>query len=113
MGADSADSAPRRQRRRTHVLSARRGGTEGQGRIWPPLLLPADSLSQQRSGTRSSFCKEANRRQSMVPPGGRGDADDRWDEAMNMIRKGQVRWLPKGDIVGQLRFVEQVFGIAG
>jgi transposase, IS6 family len=34
-------------------------------------------------------------------------------EAMNMIRKGQVRWLPKGDIVGQMRFVEQVFGIAG
>ena len=33
-------------------------------------------------------------------------------EAMNMIRKGQVRWLPKGDIVGQIRFVEQLFGIA-
>ena len=32
-------------------------------------------------------------------------------EAMNMIRKGQVRWLPKGDIVGQIRFVEQLFGI--
>jgi hypothetical protein len=23
-----------------------------------------------------------------------------------------VRWLAKGDIVGQIRFVEQVFGIA-
>ena len=33
-------------------------------------------------------------------------------EAMNMIRKGQVRWLLKGDIVGQMRFVEEVFGIA-
>ena len=33
-------------------------------------------------------------------------------EAMNMIRKGQVRWLPKGDVVGQMRFVEQIFGIA-
>jgi transposase-like protein len=33
-------------------------------------------------------------------------------EAMKMIRKGQVRWLPKGDIVGQVRFIEQVFGIA-
>jgi hypothetical protein len=31
---------------------------------------------------------------------------------MNMIRKGQVRWLPKGDVVGQMRFVEQIFGIA-
>jgi IS6 family transposase len=33
-------------------------------------------------------------------------------EAMNMIRKGQVRWLAKGDIVGQVRFIEQTFGIA-
>jgi transposase-like protein len=33
-------------------------------------------------------------------------------EAMNMIRKGQVKSLPKGDIVGQMHFVEQVFGIA-
>ena len=29
-----------------------------------------------------------------------------------MIRKGQVTWLLKGDIVGQMRFVEKVFGIA-
>ena len=32
-------------------------------------------------------------------------------EAMNMIRKGQVRWLAKGDVVGQVRFVEHLFGI--
>jgi hypothetical protein len=31
---------------------------------------------------------------------------------MNMIRKGQVRWLAKGDVVEQVRFIEQVFGIA-
>jgi hypothetical protein len=33
-------------------------------------------------------------------------------EAMNRIRKGQVRWLAKGDVVGQVRFIEQAFGIA-
>jgi IS6 family transposase len=33
-------------------------------------------------------------------------------EAMNIIRKGQVRWLPKGDILGQVRFIERCFGIA-
>jgi transposase, IS6 family len=33
-------------------------------------------------------------------------------EAMNMIRKGQVRWLAKGDLVGQVRFIERAFGIA-
>ena len=32
-------------------------------------------------------------------------------EAMN-IRKGQIRWLAKGDITGQVHYIEQVFGIA-
>jgi transposase-like protein len=33
-------------------------------------------------------------------------------ESMHMIRKGQVRWLAKGDVVGQIRFVHQIYGIA-
>ena len=33
-------------------------------------------------------------------------------ESMHMIRKGQVRWLPKGDVVGQVRFIHQIYGIA-
>ena len=33
-------------------------------------------------------------------------------EAMHMIRKGQIRWLQKGDIVGQVRFVNRAFGLA-
>jgi transposase-like protein len=33
-------------------------------------------------------------------------------EAMHLIRKGQIRWLPKGDVVGQLRFIQTMFGIA-
>ena len=33
-------------------------------------------------------------------------------EAMNIIRKGQIRWLPKGDVVGQKLFIESIFGIA-
>jgi transposase-like protein len=33
-------------------------------------------------------------------------------EAMNVIRKGQIRWLPKADTVGQIRFIERTFGIA-
>ena len=33
-------------------------------------------------------------------------------EAMNMIRKGQIRWLAKGDITGQVHYIEQIFGIA-
>jgi hypothetical protein len=33
-------------------------------------------------------------------------------EAMNIIRKGQIRWLPKIDTVGQMSFIERAFGIA-
>jgi hypothetical protein len=33
-------------------------------------------------------------------------------EAMHMIRKGQVRWLPKGDVAEQVRFINVTFGLA-
>ena len=33
-------------------------------------------------------------------------------EAMHMIRKGQIRWLQKGNVVAQVRFVNRVFGLA-
>ena len=33
-------------------------------------------------------------------------------EAMHLIRKGQIRWLPKGDGVGQRRFIHTLFGMA-
>jgi transposase, IS6 family len=32
-------------------------------------------------------------------------------EVMNMIRKGQVRWIAKGDIAGQAMFVEDILGL--
>lgn len=32
-------------------------------------------------------------------------------EAMNMIRKGQIRWLAKGDVAGQVRYIEQTLGL--
>ena len=33
-------------------------------------------------------------------------------EAMNMLRKGQIRWLAKGDVVGQAKFIQRLFGVA-
>ena len=32
-------------------------------------------------------------------------------ETVNMIRKGQVRWLPKHDIAGQVAFVGRLLGL--
>jgi hypothetical protein len=31
---------------------------------------------------------------------------------MHMIRKGQVRWVAKGDVIGQVGFINRLFGIA-
>lgn len=31
---------------------------------------------------------------------------------MHAIRKGQVRWVAKGDAVGQRQFIHAIFGIA-
>jgi transposase-like protein len=33
-------------------------------------------------------------------------------ESMYMIRKAQIRWLGKGDVVGQIPFIHEVYGIA-
>jgi transposase, IS6 family len=33
-------------------------------------------------------------------------------EAMEMVRKGRARWVPKGDAVGQVKFISSLFGIA-
>jgi hypothetical protein len=32
-------------------------------------------------------------------------------EVLHMIRKGQVRWLPKGDVLGQIRFIREILGL--
>ena len=35
-----------------------------------------------------------------------------WYESMHMIRKGQIRWLAKDDVIRQIRFIHQGYGIA-
>jgi hypothetical protein len=32
-------------------------------------------------------------------------------EAMNIIRKGQIRWLPKAAILAHVQFIERTFGL--
>jgi transposase, IS6 family len=31
---------------------------------------------------------------------------------MHLIGKGQIRWLLKGDVIGQRQFIHTLFGIA-
>ena len=33
-------------------------------------------------------------------------------EMMHALRKGQARWMAKGDVVGQTRLIHKVFGLA-
>ena len=33
-------------------------------------------------------------------------------EAVNMIRKGQIRWLPKSDILRQAAFISELLAVA-
>jgi NHL repeat len=51
----------------------------------------------------------AGPRRNRRPPGSR--TIDGY-EAMHLIRKGQIRWLPKGDVIGQRQFIHALFGIA-
>ena len=32
-------------------------------------------------------------------------------EVVHMIRKDQVRWLPKGDVLGQIQFIREILGL--
>ncbi len=34
-------------------------------------------------------------------------------EVMHMIRKGRVRWVAKGDVVAQMKFIHRIFGVTG
>jgi IS6 family transposase len=33
-------------------------------------------------------------------------------EAMEMVKKGQAKWVAKGNVVGQVKFINSLFGIA-
>jgi len=33
-------------------------------------------------------------------------------EIMNMLRKGEVEGVSKGDIIGQVKFIASLFGVA-
>jgi IS6 family transposase len=32
-------------------------------------------------------------------------------EVLHMIRTGQVRWLPKGNVLGQIQFIQEILGM--
>ena len=68
--------------------------------------------SKGRIGARSSHGEEADWLAK-----GYGSFATAWRtlqgiEAMQMIRKGRVRWIPKDDSIAQASFIGELFGIA-
>jgi hypothetical protein len=57
------------------------------------------------------FVKEEHRSCPVIPVYRRCTQTQQGFAAMHMIKKGHARWLSKGDVVGQMRFGDQVFGI--
>jgi transposase-like protein len=47
-----------------------------------------------------------------VPILSRGPADDQGYEVVHMIRKGQVRWFPKGNVLGLILFLNEILGLS-
>jgi transposase-like protein len=57
------------------------------------------------------FVKKRTTAESRVPIGRGGCRTIEGYEAMHAIRKGQVRWVAKGDSLGQRQFIHALFGI--
>jgi hypothetical protein len=70
--------------------------------------MPAGSAPEQHRGAGSQSRKAAGAGESGVPSISLARRTLPEIEKMNMIRKGQVRWLSKNDIAGQSAFIERL-----
>jgi hypothetical protein len=76
------------------------------------LPVPPVTLHEQHHRAGSSLYEETSGGEPVVPIRDCGLNTIAGYEAMNIIRKGQIRWLAKGDTVGQARFIERTLGLA-
>ena len=121
-GVEVERGVPRRRRRvrwhgRALSVWAAPGQRSGSRASQLPLVRLLQRSRRQRLAAAGghdavAWDQEANRRQSLVRPGGGALNTIASYESMHMIRKGQIRWLANGDVVGQVRFIHQVYGIA-
>jgi hypothetical protein len=77
----------------------------------------AKSVSWTRSGTLIVRWVSLFRSSILSLPKGYGSFQSAWRtlqgiEAVNMIRKGRVRWLANGNVVGQAHFIGTLFGLS-
>src|SRR5207248_10133663 len=95
----------------TPRLCSRHCRIEGVWRTRSAMSLSALALFEQRHRAGPSTHQEADCRESAVPIRTRALRPIDGYEAMHLIRKGQIRWLPQGDVVGQRGFIHTLFGV--
>ena len=83
-------------------------GVETDGRTGSMLPLSTHQVLEQHTGARPPIRKRRVRASQ-----GFREFDSAWRtlqgiEAMNMIRKGQIRWIPKADIASQVMFLDHI-----
>jgi hypothetical protein len=66
-----------------------------------PVFGPYDRAIKRRGNARQGFQEFHSARRTI-----------QGYEAINMLRKGQVRWMSGTDVRGQNQFVDRVFGLA-
>ena len=79
-----------------------------------PLPLPNLFVSEQQPGAdHRAIKRRVNASQGFRSFAGAWPTLQGYEvyEVVQMIRKGQVRWLPKGDVAGQIQFVHDMFGL--
>jgi transposase-like protein len=80
--------------------------------------LPEDTELRPVKYLNNQIEQDHRRIKRLVKPGlgfGSFDTADctlQGDEAMAMVRKGQVQTVDRGDVIGQISFIHQIFGIA-
>src|SRR4051794_18417118 len=93
---------------------ARRFSGAGIGRVTSTIILSGFALKRLNNVVEQSH-RNVKRRTWLAK--GYGSLPTAWRtlrgiEAMEMVRKGRVRWVAKGDAVGQAKFIDKLFGVA-
>src|SRR5262249_23134575 len=94
------------------TLYRRYRGVEAVWRTRPPVSLPDITIFKQCDRAGSSVYQKAHQASQGFRSAEGARRTIEGYEAMHAIRKGQIRWVGKGDAVGQRQFIHTIFGIA-
>ena len=83
------------------------------GQLPESVELKPGQIRKQHGRTRPSLYQTSGQaRDGLLFVGDRVANPCRGYEGMHMLRKGQMRGVEKGDILGQVAFIASIFGVA-